>query len=390
MKQGAEKMIFRVLISEKRAGEGMTDIRYWLWFTMAMQERHELKYRIWQEEPDVEILYHMKREDYMAAGFDNKRVLDLLSDKSMDRVERELEFAAQHRVELIAYDNENYPERLKEIPNPPLVLYRRGKHLEDCLELAIAIVGTRKCTDYGRECAFTLARDLAKAGFTIVSGMAEGIDGCAHRGALDAQGKTIAVLGSGVNKPYPAIHRDLMVDIMNNGCAVSEFPFDAKPLKHHFPLRNRIISGLALGAIAVEGGDISGASITIHHANEQSRETFAVPGNINQEKSRLCNRLIARGEAKLITSADDVIEEFETVYGHLLHKEEAAQQEEVKQLLTDEEKKILSLLHNGPQQLEELCRLTGMNVAELGMHMTMLEMKHVVYSMPGKYFGLQK
>ena len=382
--------MFPVQILQKKAGESMTDIRYWLWFVMAMQERHELKYRIWQEEPDVEILYHMKREDYMAAGFDNEKVLDLLSDKSMDRVERELEFAAQHRVELIAYDDERYPEHLREIPNPPLVLYRRGKHFEDCLELAIAIVGTRKCTDYGRECAFTLARDLAKAGFTIISGMAEGIDGCAHRGALDAQGKTIAVLGNGVNKPYPSIHKDLMVDIMNNGCVVSEFPFDAKPLALHFPIKNRIVSGLALGAIAVEGGDKSGASITIPHANEQSRETFAVPGNINQENSRLCNRLIARGEAKLVTSADDVLEEFETVYGHLLHKEIEIQKEQAKLLLTEEEKKILALLGDGPRQLEELCQLTGMNVAELGMHMTMLEMKHVIYTMPGKFFGLQK
>lgn len=383
-------MVFRVLISQKRADESMTDIRYWLWFVMAMQERHELKYRIWQMEPDVEILYHMKREDYMAAGFDNEKVLDLLSDKSMDRVERELEFAAQNRVEVIAYDDERYPERLREIPNPPLVLYRRGKHFEDCLELSIAIVGTRKCTDYGRECAFTLARDLAKVGFTIISGMAQGLDGCAHRGALDAQGKTIAVLGNGVNKPYPSIHRELMVDIMNNGCVISELPFDAEPLPQHFPIKNRIVSGLALGAIAVEGDDKSGASITIHHANEQSRETFAVPGNINQKTSRLCNRLIARGEAKLITSADDVLEEFEVVYGHLLHKNEAVQQKKAQMLLTEEEKKILELLGDGPRQLEELCRLTGMNVSEMGMHMTMLEMKQAVYAMPGKFFGLQK
>lgn len=367
----------------------MTDIRYWLWFTLAMQERHELKYRIWQEEPNVEILYHMSREAYEEAGFDNEKVLDLLSDKSMDAVKRELEFAAAHRVELIAYDDERYPQRLREIPNPPLVLYRRGKYLEECLDLTIAVVGTRKCTDYGRECAFTLARDLAKAGFTVISGMAAGIDGCAHRGALDADGKTIAVLGNGVNVIYPGIHRELMVDIMNNGCVLSELPFDARPLPQHFPNKNRIVSGLSLGTIAVEGEEKSGASITIHHAIEQSRDTFAVPGNIDRETSKLCNRLIARGEAKLILSADDVLEEFEGAYGHLLHREKAEPKEALPQL-TEEEQKIVALLKDGPRQLEDLCRLTGAGVAEMSAKLTLLELKRVIYGMPGKFFGLQK
>lgn len=367
----------------------MTDIRYWLWFVLAMQERHELKYRIWQEEPDVEILYHMSREAYEEAGFDNEKVLDLLSDKSMDAVERELEFADAHRVELIAYDDERYPQRLREIPNPPLVLYRRGKYLEECLDLTIAVVGTRKCTDYGRECAFTLARDLAKAGFTVVSGMAAGIDGCAHRGALDAEGKTVAVLGNGVNVIYPGIHRELMVDIMNNGCVLSELPFDARPLPQHFPNKNRIVSGISLGTIAVEGGEKSGASITIHHAIEQSRDTFAVPGNIDRETSKLCNRLIARGEAKLILSADDVLEEFEGAYGHLLHREEVVRREAMPRL-TEAEQKVVALLKDGPRQLEELCRLTGTGVAEMSAKLTLLELKRVIYGMPGKFFGLQK
>lgn len=368
----------------------MTDIKYWLWFTLAMSERHELKYRLWEAQPDVELLYHMKREDYQEIGIDNKRILDLLCDKRMDRVEREMEFAGQHRVELISIDSGRYPQRLREIPNPPLVLYQRGKHFEDCLTLAIAIVGTRKCSEYGRQCAFTLARDLAKAGFTVVSGMAEGIDGCAHRGALDGEGKTIAVLGNGVNRPYPNIHRELMVDIMNHGSVVSELPFDAKPLPQHFPVKNRIVSGLCIGAIAVEGKQRSGASITIHHANEQSRETFAVPGNIGQENSQLCNRLIQRGEAKLITSVDDVLEEFEAAYGHLLHKEERQEQSVARRPLTGQEKQIVALLQQEPKQLEELCQLTGWNVAQMGMALTMLEVDQIIYQMPGKYFGLQK
>lgn len=135
---------------------------------------------------------------------------------------------------------------------------------------------------------------------------------------------------------------------------------------------------------------IKAAQHTDSPCEEQSRETFAVPGNINQATSKLCNRLIAQGEAKLVTSADDVLEEFETVYGHLLHKGTEVQKEQAKLLLTEEEKKIVALLGDGPRQPEELCRLTGMNVAELGMHMTMLEMKQVVYTMPGKFFGLQK
>jgi len=222
--------------------------------------------------------------------------------------EKEIEAATKADCQLVTLASANYPPLLKQIPDPPLVLYVRGD--VEALSLhAVAIVGTRRPTAYGSSVAHRLAGDLAQRGLVIVSGLARGIDSAGHRGALEAKGKTVAVQGRGMDGIYPAENKHLAEKIQESGAIISEFPLGTGPLPENFPIRNRIISGLALGVVVVEAAEYSGSLITSRLASEQNREVFAVPGNITSAQSFGPNHLIKQG-AKLVDQWMDVIEEF--------------------------------------------------------------------------------
>jgi DNA processing protein len=222
--------------------------------------------------------------------------------------EKEIEAATKADCQLVTLASANYPPLLKQIPDPPLVLYVRGD--VEALSLhAVAIVGTRRPTAYGSSVAHRLAGDLAQRGLVIVSGLARGIDSAGHRGALEAKGKTVAVQGRGMDGIYPAENKHLAEKIQEAGAIISEFPLGTGPLPENFPIRNRIISGLALGVVVVEAAEYSGSLITARLASEQNREVFAVPGNITSAQSFAPNHLIKQG-AKLVDQWMDVIEEF--------------------------------------------------------------------------------
>jgi DNA processing protein len=222
--------------------------------------------------------------------------------------EKEIEAATKADCQLVTLASANYPPLLKQIPDPPLVLYVRGD--VEALSLhAVAIVGTRRPTAYGSSVAHRLAGDLAQRGLVIVSGLARGIDSAGHRGALEAKGKTVAVQGRGMDGIYPAENKHLAEKIQESGAIISEFPLGTGPLPENFPIRNRIISGLALGVVVVEAAEYSGSLITSRLASEQNREVFAVPGNITSAQSFAPNHLIKQG-AKLVDQWMDVIEEF--------------------------------------------------------------------------------
>ncbi|WP_232207378.1 DNA-processing protein DprA [Psychromonas sp. CNPT3] len=210
---------------------------------------------------------------------------------------------------IIAFDDPSYPPLLKEISNPPLLLYLQGD-ITLLLKPQIAIVGSRSCTLYGQQKSYQFAQQLSKAGFVISSGLAMGVDGFAHQGALDASQKTLAVLGSGLNNIYPKRHQALAQEIINKGLLVSEFWPDTPPLAANFPRRNRIISGLSLGVLVVEASKRSGSLITARYANEQNREVFALPGCIDNPQACGCHQLIQQG-AKLITKSEDIFSEFQ-------------------------------------------------------------------------------
>ena len=232
----------------------------------------------------------------------------IFAQAALKDAERELQEISKADCELVAFDSEDYPPLLKQIPDAPLLLYVRGD-AKVLSQYAVAIVGSRRPSAYGSSVAHRLAHDLAQRQLVVVSGLARGVDSAAHRGALEAQGKTVAVLGSGIDVIYPRENKKLAEEIAKSGAVISEFPLGTGPTPENFPIRNRIISGLSLGAVIVEAAEYSGSLITARLALEQNREVFAVPGNITSAQSFGPNHLIKQG-AKLVDQWMDVIEEF--------------------------------------------------------------------------------
>ena len=246
--------------------------------------------------------------DLCAAGLDNRTAQLVSSRRATIDPDAEVARLNDVGVRAMTWHDDEYPSRLKEIYDPPPLLYLQGEvSPED--ERSVAVVGTRKPTAYGREVAYQLSHDMAQAGVTIVSGLARGIDGIAHRAALEAGQRTIAILGSGVDVIYPREHTNLATDIAGNGAIISEHPLGVRPDAQNFPRRNRIMSGITLGTVVVEAPEGSGALITANQALEQDREVFAVPGNIFSPSSRGGNQLIKNSGAKLISDYRDVLEE---------------------------------------------------------------------------------
>lgn len=241
------------------------------------------------------------------AGIGPKLAQGILDAPDQIDVQQELDDCLRNNFSLLTLDDDNYPTELSHISNPPPVLYQYG-NLQPSDRMAIAIVGSRHLTTYGEKITRQLARGLARAGVTIVSGLARGIDSIAHQVALESGGRTIAVLGSGLLNLYPPEHRPLMEQIAVNGAVISELPLHRAPHAGAFPQRNRIVSGLTLGTVVVEAGSRSGALITARHAMEQGREVFAVPGRVDQRNSHGCHQLIRDG-AKLVQCVDDILEE---------------------------------------------------------------------------------
>ncbi|HOB86096.1 MAG TPA: DNA-processing protein DprA [Bacillota bacterium] len=293
--------------------------------------------------------------------------------------EREWEKLMASGIRVLSISSPAYPFLLTQISRPPVLLYCRGP-LEDLDNPAVALVGSRRCTVYGKELAYRIARDLASAGVTVVSGLALGIDAAAHRGALAASGKTVAVLGCGLDRCYPFENRRLMEEIMEAGLVISEFPLGAKPLPQHFPRRNRIISGLALGTVVVEATLKSGALITANYALEQNREVFAFPGSVNSPYSKGPHALIKEG-ARLVESAEEILEELSL---EPLPAEAAAAAGAAD--LLPEEKALLEKVPYSPRHVDEILRDCGLPPERVGALLTSLELKGFLRQMPGKYF----
>jgi DNA processing protein len=287
---------------------------------------------------------------------------------------------ARSGLRVIVWGDAAYPSLLRHIASAPLVLYLRGT-LEPGDEAAVAIVGARHATDYGETVAHELALELSRRGLTIVSGLARGIDAAAHRGALEATGRTLAVLGSGLDQIYPPEHGPLADQVAGSGALLSEFPLGTAPLRPHFPRRNRIISGLSLGVIVVEAGVASGALITAHHALEQGREVFAVPGRVHARYSEGCNRLIKAG-AKLVETWEDVLAE---LVPHLKGRKSRRTETPLPDL-GPEEQRVFDLLTDGPLHIDLLIGRAGLQAGRVASALVGLEMKGVVRQLHGKVF----
>jgi DNA processing protein len=299
------------------------------------------------------------------------------------KVEKELYLLEEVGGKIITIKDESYPKRLREIYDPPPLLYVRGDLKEED-ELAVAIVGSRKTTPYGRWITEKMGQELARHGITIVSGMARGIDSLAHWGALSGGGRTIAILGSGVDVVYPPENRTLYQRIINQGAVLSEFPMSSPPEGGHFPKRNRIISGLSIGVVVVQASTESGSLITANYALEQGREVFAVPGNVGSDSSRGTHQLIKDG-AKLVESSEDILEEVLPQW----RKEREVPQEVERPVrdLTEEEKVLYEQLGETPLHIDVLIRESQFDPGKVSSLLLNLELKGLISQWPGKCFS---
>lgn len=314
----------------------------------------------------------------------------ILTFDDQEAVDQEMERAEELGATLISPWDDRFPVRLREIYDPPAFLWMCGS-LRPSEVPMMTIVGTRRCTDYGRAQAHHFAAELARRGFVVASGLAYGIDAAAHKGALDAGGRTVAVLGSGVGRIYPQKHTDLAERITENGAVLSEYRLDAEPDAPNFPERNRILSGLSLGTIVVESYAKGGALITARLALEQNREVFAVPGAITKDSSQGTNRLIQRGYAKLVLDVDDVVEELPQVVnvgpadgdqpteGTTRTRPDATE-------LSGEKKHLYEALTDEPVHIDALCEETGIESSNALAHLLELEFKGLVRQLAGKQF----
>jgi DNA processing protein len=293
----------------------------------------------------------------------------------------ELALAAEHNIDVLTETDDAYPRTLRQIHDPPGVLFRRGTFAPQD-ELAIAIVGTRHATRYGLAQAERLAAGLARVGFTIVSGLARGIDAAAHRGALEAGGRTIAVLGSGLLNIYPPEHKSLARDVAASGCLLSESPPRMIPMSGAFPQRNRLISGLAVGAIVVEAANRSGALITARHAYEQGREVFAVPGPIDSRLSHGCHALIKDG-AKLVESIDDVLAELGPLAENVAREDGSIVTQPAELLLNEIEQQVLRAIDGQPISLDAVAAACALPIHRVLSTVSVLEMRRLVRRVSG-------
>jgi len=307
------------------------------------------------------------------------------------RAEKELAALRQMGdCKLIHWAEPEFPQTLLQIYDPPVLLYVRGD--AQCLNLpAISIVGTRKPTLYGTQMAERLGRELARRGLVIISGMARGIDAIGHQGALAANGRAVGVLGTGINVCYPKENKKLYDKVLERGAILSEFPLGTHPAPENFPIRNRIVAGMPLGALIVEGAQYSGSLITARLAMEFGREVFGVPGNVTQPVSFAPNQLIKQG-AKLVTCAEDVIEELPTPVRATLVKAEQPESKERNRLVTaslnEKEKLIYEMLSaEEPKPIDDIVEECGLNSSEVLATLFDLEMKGIVRQLPGKQFG---
>lgn len=309
----------------------------------------------------------------------------------------ELELCRRAGVMPIAHDASGYPIPLSEIPDPPGLIYVKGT-LEPTDRLAVGIVGSRKCTPYGLRVAERLATSLARAGITVVSGLARGIDAAAHRGALNGGGRTLAVLANGLSQVYPPEHDRLAAEVAASGALISESPMRQEPIAGLFPQRNRIISGLSLGVVVVEATPRSGSLSTATHATEQNREVFAVPGPIDSLPSRGCHHLIRDG-ARLVETVDDILDELGPSVRHLRQAGSDAETADGASgepsspttagtsHLTDPQRRLLDTLTDRPVAVDELIVLTGLSAAEAMANLSVLEMRRMVRRSPGPMFA---
>lgn len=361
---------------------------YWIWLSRIKGIGSRKFLNLYEHFKSIEKVYNAKEiEFYGIPNIKRADINKILQNKNLKETMEYINKLKKQKIGFLTYKDDRYPMLLKEIYDPPIILYYKGNMEID--KIAISIVGSRNASYYGLKIARKLAYELASLGVTIISGMARGIDTYAHKGAMEANGKTIAVLGCGVDVIYPIENSDLMKEIETKGLILSEYPLSTLPKANNFPARNRIISGLSLGTIVIEAGEKSGSLITAEFALEQGRNVYAIPNNIDSPTSKGVNSLIKEG-AKVVTSIEDIIEDFIPYLKSSkisLVNEKSKQSQELKyQGLSKEEKTIIEKIQLGYTHGDEIVRVCNYPVSVVNSCLTILELKGFIKKYKNEYY----
>lgn len=377
----------------------MTNGIYWLW--MATRPRCSARFcgHLLERFGSPEAIWRAEQQEFVDIPRLNKVKMDSLMEKDLTVAQHIEETCRKQDIQIVTLADDMYPQLLREIPDPPLVLYVRGTLPDFTDRVSVSIVGTRKCTRYGKQAAWHFAGNLAQRGVIIVSGMAIGIDGTANRAAIEAGGETVAVLGCGVDVCYPWQHKQLMDDIIQHGAVISEYPPGTEPKGMHFPVRNRIITGLGKGTLIVEAPKKSGALISADLALEQGRDVFAVPGDINRPSSAGCNARIRQGAAELVQEPADILAQYQLADSRIQRTlrpvkqasiQEMPREKERKKLLrrlegSEEERTVWCAVHDGQETVDAIVEKTGLPAASVLTALTMLEVGQYVAATESGY-----
>ena len=377
----------------------MEHILYWLWLTTKFRTANAKITRLFKHFDSIEDIYSSKSYNNIN-GIEEKEK-KLLEDKDLEKAEDILEKIADIGGKIIVYDDENYPNLLKNIADPPYVLYVLGKVPELDEVLTIGVVGTRRSSEYGNVVTDRVCRDLAEVGVVTISGLAYGIDAVSAWATIEQGGIAVGVLGCGPDIVYPRENADLYQAMTEKGCIITEFPPGTPPLGANFPVRNRIIAGLSRGVLVTEAPIASGALITARYAIDNGRDVFAIPGKITDKSFAGTNLLIQQG-AKLVTDTNDILEEYPYAVSIQQEKEQkeesksATANEKVKitdnsekyKNLNDNEKKIIAILRKSDMQIDELSRAVDSSVGDVNTRLIMLEVKGLIKRLPGGRYQL--
>jgi DNA processing protein len=360
----------------------VSDIRYWIGLSLVPDIGPVTAKQLVFHAGSPENVFNLDMQGLLSVqGMTSARAENITGFSRWDDVEKQVRAMEKKGASVVCYGDPHYPRILQEIPDAPLLIYIIGSYQPDD-RFGIAVVGSRAYSPYGEAVTQKISGELAASGFTIISGMARGIDTFAHRSALAAGGRTIAVLGSGIDVCYPSENRGLMEKIAAAGCVLSEFPPGCPPNRENFPRRNRLISGLSLGVLVVEAAEGSGSLITASTALEQNREVFAVPGSIVAKNSAGTNLLIRQG-AKMVLRTEDIIEELAPVLKGFIRQGTAQHPE-----LSAKEKDLCACLTGEPKQIDVLARESGLPVHRILDILLSLELKGVIRQSDGKRFYL--
>ena len=362
----------------------VSNLKYWIWLSSLVKILPRKRLQLLDYFGDPALIWECTEAELRALDFCTPQMLAAITDKqSRKDTDKLIDAIRRCDADVITLKDNLYPEALKNIPDPPVVLYCRGKLERDAV--CVAVVGSRRATVYGLEMTRRLSQELASHGVTVVSGMARGIDSKAHSGALESGGRTIAVLGCGVDVVYPSENLSLMNKICQSGAVISEYLPGTPPIPFNFPARNRIISGLTQGVVIVEANEKSGSLITADFALEQGREVFAIPGNINSMNSIGTNKLIKEG-AKIVTNICDILDELKI--RHVANNNINRERPLPIFFHGDNEKSIAKKLLNGPAHIDTIARDCGISVQLAGSVLVMLELSGFVEQLPGKIYIL--